>query len=613
MTAKAILDIEVNTGPFQAFAEMYAKYQNALTKSPEAWDKVAKKIDVTKESFNELVDEMIAAEGKSKLMALAQDEAKRKISGISLAQEQMNQAAAKAAEIQRQKTEKTAEAWRKMTINTKAVAGNIATATLSLLKWATLSGAFTGILGAGGLFGIDRMSHDVAASRRSSMGLGLGYGEQKSFGVNFERVVDPGSYLSSVNEALHDVTKRTGLYGAGLSEGQMQGSTADVGVSLLRQLKNIADHTPNAQLGNVSAARHLDQFVSLQDLQRLKAMNPEEFNGLVGNYGRNRGSLNLADDTSRKWQDFSTQMSRAGEQIENVFVKSLVRLEPSLESLSVSFEKAVDAFMKSDAVKWGIDELGKGLDWLAKYVASDDFKQDLKDFGAGIAALAGAIRTGLELLGIVTPRGGGAIPGTASVADKGDLKAQLEGRFAEWDFQRKHRGDKWVAPEGGIPGPWRDGPMNGGAGKGEDPSMVSDITRIFAKHGIDPKYALAIARGEGGVGSKWDYHYDVNGMSGGAFQLHKAPDGGAAGDQYERETGFKINDASHREEYLEWTANYVKAHGWKAWSSRNKVGVGDWGGVGTVPETKGGQAPVVVTVHNNTGANAIVTTNQAAQ
>jgi hypothetical protein len=118
------------------------------------------------------------------------------------------------------------------------------------------------------------------------------------------------------------------------------------------------------------------------------------------------------------------------------------------------------------------------------------------------------------------------------------------------------------------------------------------------------------------VGKNWDYHYDVNGMSGGAFQLHRAPDGRAAGDQYERETGFQINDASHREEYLTWTAKYVKAHGWGAWSSRNKVGVGDWGGVGGYkPDDSGGkgQAPVVVQVHNNTGANAIVTTNQAAQ
>lgn len=366
MTVKSIVDIDIRDGKFREFSKIFEKYQSALKSMPQAWKAVNDKIDGSRVSFDKLVDSMVAANVQEKLREKAQERADRL-------------------------TQTSADRWRSMARDAKSFAGSIKDATLNLLRWGAASGIVGGLLGAGGLFGIDRLALGVAGARRSALGLGTDYGGQQSFTANFGRLVNPESFLGSVAGAKLDVTKRVGLLGAGLSESEIAADTAQTAVSLLRRLKTIADTTNPALYGQVIQARRLDQFTSPEDLQRLRNTSPGEFNALVGAFGKNRGQLDVAGDTTARWQEFVTQMDRASKGIEATFVRGLAPLVPGLTKLSESVQKAVETLLSSDKLKGWIESFGAGIEKAAKYVGTEDFQTNIRNFVDGIAKVANAI------------------------------------------------------------------------------------------------------------------------------------------------------------------------------------------------------------------------------
>lgn len=373
MTVQSIVDIDL-TGDdkFKAFAAEFEKYRAALAKLPGSWAATDK---AAKSSFESVAAAMLAQN------ALVAREAK---------------AARDAAKAVRDQ----GAAWRDLGRHTKTVAGNIEAATKSLLKWTALTGVFSGLLGAGGLFGIDRLAASVSGGTRSAQGLGVSYGEKKAFGVDLGRVVDPDNFLSGVNEALHDVTKRYALYGAGLTNQQIAGKdTAQVAAALLPSIKRLLDAAPENQVAQVLQARGLGQFLSLEDAQRLRATPAGQLGGYIQQFQQDQQRLGLQNDTQRAWQDLSVQLSRAGEQIENVLVKGLTPLAVPLEKISAAFADVLQSALANPHLKAWLDDIGKGIEKFAAYVGTDDFSNKVKSFVDSFSYLAD------KVLGIATKAG----------------------------------------------------------------------------------------------------------------------------------------------------------------------------------------------------------------
>ena len=213
----SIIDIQLNDARFNNYQRLFADYEKRLAGHPKIWAQINSQIRGGVAGFNELVALEVAAIGKQKLIAEAQAKA-----------------------IRLTKTE--AEYWRDMAHSTKTVASNIASATTSLLKWGTLTSVFTGLLGAGGLFGIERLGQAAASGRQRGFATNTTFGEQRAFSTNFGRLVDPGM-LANVNEALHTASGRASLYGAGVRD--LSGNTSDVALRVLQGLKGIANATPD--------------------------------------------------------------------------------------------------------------------------------------------------------------------------------------------------------------------------------------------------------------------------------------------------------------------------------------------------------------------------------
>lgn len=376
MAIKSVVEIDLHDDRFKNFLALYNQYAASLKNMPAAWALVNKKIDGSRSSFDKLVDKMVAQNVYAKIAERAQERADRL-------------------------SRTTAERWQSMARNTRTVALNIADATLSLLRWGALTGVISGILGGGGLFGIDRLALGVAAGRRSSLGLGVGYGDQRAFDANFARLVDP-NFLSNVSGAKLDVTRRVGLIGAGLTPGEINGSTADTAVALLRNLKRIADTTNPALYAQIISSRRLEQFTSPEDLQRLRNTSPQEIAELISRYSQNRRDFDLSPDVARKWQEFTTQMTRAGQGIENTFVRGLAPLAPGLTRLSESAERVIKAFLASPTLEKWIKDVGDALETFAGYVGTEKFQQNVKDFAKGVGDLAEAVGAAAKwILGLV--------------------------------------------------------------------------------------------------------------------------------------------------------------------------------------------------------------------
>ena len=368
MPVKSVIEIDVDDSAFQNFQRVYQQWHSLVQGAPAAWQKVNTQIKEGREAFEGLVAKYAVANLQAKQIESAQ----------------------RAAD---QITRTTAERWRDMARSAGSVASAVRSTTVDLLKWGTITSVAGGLLGVGSLFGLDRLAATVSSARKTSLGLGIGYGEQKAFGTNFERfVADPQGFLSSVAGAKLDITKRVGLIGAGLSEQEMAGDAAHTAVALLRHLKQIADTTNPQLYAQVIGARRLDQFVSPEDLQRLHNTRGE-LEQVIGSYDRNRTAFDVPPDVTQAWQEFTTQMSRAGQGIENTFVRGLAPLADPLTHLSEGFEKVVHAFLVAPTLERWITEAGGGLEKLAKYVGTDDFQHKVENFVKNVGDLAEAAGT----------------------------------------------------------------------------------------------------------------------------------------------------------------------------------------------------------------------------
>lgn len=562
MAVRSIVDIDIDRdGSFRKFSSLFDKYQAALKSSPAQWAKVTQGIGRTRKEFDDLVKQQIAVTARTRLIEQAQ----------------------KAAERQ---TKSWADRFREMATSTAVIARNVAGIGSSLIKWSLIGTTASGLLGAGGLFGLDRLANSVSRGRRASLGLGTGYGERRAFEANFARLVDPDSFLNSVAEARLDVTKRVGLIGAGLTGKQMQGDTSDVAVQLLRQLKRIADTTDPALYAQVLQARQLGQFASAQDLLRLRGTSSKEFEQLVRGYGANRGAFGLDDRTSKAWQDFTTQMNRAAQGIETTFVKGLLPLAGPLERLSSGFEKAVSAFLGSDTIKRWMDEAGKGLEFLAKYVGTDDFQRNVKEFADGLGAIASAIGRFVKWFG----GGGSPLAPAPAGAKVGGVLGEHEGHDTWNEIVRGSREKRGMVQ--GLFG------THAASAAEREAYIRSEARRL----GINPDVAMKVARSEGFRTFAGDM-----GTSFGDFQLHyKSSIPGfrqpGLGDAFTKYTGLDARDPSNWKAADRFALEQAAKGGWGPWHGHR----GDpWEGID--------RGPTRVQVDNTTGGSAIVTTNQVAQ
>src|ERR1700732_4998072 len=254
------------------------------------------------------------------------------------------------------------------------------------MKWTKLTAVFGGLLGAGGLFGIDRRVVRGAGQRQSARGLGVSTGEYSAFMVDAARLTgNPAALLGSFSEGFYSQSAKldfAAAFGSGVA-GRMQGKdAASFFASILPDLKAKIDATPQNQLQNMLEYTHLSRRgIDLEMANRIKGMSREEIADISGRLMKDAEAMAMPDAATRKLQDFETRLKAAGTIVETHLENKLAPLTPNLTSFTKSFEKfALEALKPDSAFDILMKEVAGDLDWLAGKMEDKGFRDNVRIF-----------------------------------------------------------------------------------------------------------------------------------------------------------------------------------------------------------------------------------------
>lgn len=384
MVAKSIVDIDVNDDKFVAFMEKFKEYQAALEDLPEAWRGLAHgATDATKETAKAKTEGDLLAkafsEGASAILSIN--------SGLDRLADSLDRAN-KSQEDFNKKTRSSKGFLSEATKDAKSLAGHIRDATTSLLSWGGIVGLFTGVLGVGGLFGLNRLAATTGSQRFTSLGIGTSIGALDSTAINYQKALgNPTGTLGAIRDSQMDLSKRWQFQAMGISNPDQ-----DPAKLLPQMIRNARDiFVKNGSTLQGANAYGLTNFFSLDDLNRFKNMSDEEIDAMERRAQKDAKLLQITDQQARQWQDFNVQLDYSGQSIRNTFVRGLGPLTPQLSKLSDALAGAIDTVLQSPELGKWIDGLAGGIERFGKYLASPEFTKDVDNFMAGIEKLGALI------------------------------------------------------------------------------------------------------------------------------------------------------------------------------------------------------------------------------
>lgn len=368
MPVKSIIEIEVQDDAFKAFAELFKKYQDSLNKMPGAWKEAEK-----------------AADGVSDASASTNSKITATINFISKqTQEQQKM---------RREVERTNNSMTDLGRSTLRVAAGIKDITFSMLKWGTLTGVFSTLTGAGGLFGYTALASSTAGTRRSALELGVTPGQLQAANITYERIGGAGNILERIAEIKEDVTRRYLLEQLGISPQDIEDkSAADLLPQVVEGLRSRYLSISPELRSTLSPSFGLTQFgLGLPGLRLLGGTPEEELRGLGEQYRQRSTQLGAADETGRAFADFLASLQSAGTALQTTLADRLVQLSGPINNLVDAFTNLIRTGINTPAFESGIRSFAEYIQQFATWIGSEEGRDNLRKFAENIASVVAGL------------------------------------------------------------------------------------------------------------------------------------------------------------------------------------------------------------------------------
>lgn len=384
MAAKSIIEVDVNDEKFLSFMDKFNEYQAALEELPEAWRASAQGIG---DSARETSKASSEAEGVTKAFLDGVDALNMMVNNLDRINTSLDDANKRQSDLNK-KTAGSSSIFGKLKKDSKEFAGHIKDATVSLLSWGGIVGLFTGVIGAGGLFGLNRLASTASAQRFTSMGLNTSIGALDSTAINYQRAVsNPTATLGAIRDTQADLSQRWKFQAMGINNPDR--SPDQLLPEMIRAARSIFTQTGGTLQG--ANAYGLTSFFSIDDLNRFKNMSDAEIDAMEKRAKRDAQLLQITDEQARQWQDFNIQLDYSSQSIKNTFIRGLGPLTPGLTKLSDALSGAIDTVIQSPELGKWIDGLAGGIQRFGDYLASPDFKNDVENFMVKVEKLGKVI------------------------------------------------------------------------------------------------------------------------------------------------------------------------------------------------------------------------------
>ncbi|ECO8925801.1 hypothetical protein IFY44_001200 [Salmonella enterica] len=384
MAAKSIVEIDVQDEKFQSFLEKFNEYQKALSELPEQWRGAVHGLGEAAKETERVRD---GTEGITKAFA----DGVAALASVNDGLDRLNDNLEKATKTQTEFNRKSGGArnfLNKASKDAKSLAGHIKDATTSLLSWGTVLGLFSGLAGAGGLWGLNHRAGNASAQRFTAMGLGTTAGGLNSTAVDFQKALgNPVGTLGAIRDAQLDLSKRWQFRAMGVDNPDRD--PAELLPEMIKAARDIFVRNGSTQQG--AEAYGLTNYFTLDDLNRFKKMSDEEIDAMAKQAQQDTRRLQLTDQQLRQWQDFNIQLDRSKVSIGNTFIRGLAPLAPELGKLSDAFSGAIETVLKSPELGKWIDGLSDGIRRFGNYLASTEFQKDVEAFISGVERLGRVI------------------------------------------------------------------------------------------------------------------------------------------------------------------------------------------------------------------------------
>lgn len=384
MAAKSIVEIDVQDEKFQSFLEKFNEYQKALGELPEQWRGAVHGLGEAAKETERVRD---GTEGITKAFA----DGVAALASVNDGLDRLNGNLEKATKTQTEFNKKSGGArnfLNKASKDAKSLAGHIKDATTSLLSWGTVLGLFSGLAGAGGLWGLNHLAGNASAQRFTAMGLGTTAGGLNSTAVDFQKALgNPVGTLGAIRDAQLDLSKRWQFRAMGVDNPDRD--PTELLPEMIKAARDIFVRNGSTQQG--AEAYGLTNYFTLDDLNRFKKMSDEEIDAMAKQAQQDTRRLQLTDQQLRQWQDFNIQLDRSKVSIGNTFIRGLAPLAPELGKLSDAFSGAIETVLKSPELGKWIDGLSDGIRRFGNYLASPEFQKDVEAFISGVERLGRVI------------------------------------------------------------------------------------------------------------------------------------------------------------------------------------------------------------------------------
>lgn len=479
MVAKSIVDIDVNDDKFVAFMERFREYQSALDDLPEAWRVAAVGIGESSKQTEK-------AKGEAKELGAEFNAVAEAILTINSGIDRLNTNLEDSKKKQDEFNKSTRSAKGFLSDATKyakSLAGHIKEATASLLSWGGIVGIFTGVLGVGGLFGINRLAATTGAQRFTSLGLGTSIGALDSTAINYQKALgNPAGTLGAIRDSQMDLSKRWTFQAMGINNPDQ-----DPAKLLPQMIRNARDiFVQNGSMLQGAQAHGLTNFFTPDDLNRFKNMSDEEITAMEKRAQQDARMLQITDQQARQWQDFNVQLDYSSQSIRNTFVRGLGPLTPQLSKLSDALAGAIDTVLKSPELGKWIDGLARGIERFGNYLSSPEFTSDVLSFMDGVKRLGQSVSRLIDLFA-----------GKISLSEFMSGSSSILGSSTREDAEGSQ---PYVPGSESDPRVW--GVLKWGKmASGVAPTQYDDyFSEAAKKYNVDPRWLKAIAAGE----SSWD-------------------------------------------------------------------------------------------------------------